>query len=880
MEYIVQQNETIEDVARKTGSSPDEIARINLLSIQGDRDLLRAGDILEVPGEADLGSPQNSSEDWRSVPGVTSQEHLDAMRRGFSGYGDWRFDTPSAPEESAIHEDFRPGRNDRILPMPRTRQATPPLQKNGVAGGRDVGPDDFIIPEDDVSDIGSSGREQEYEHHRRQASRLSDLLSMGLTGVSAEDMVGEAFVLPDGTVTEIDQGDLELLIGHGQSELMKSIFGRSSVGQRDRDMSPRRFQAGGAIAPPHDEGQRPVPSRARQPSRQQLPAMGAPLPNSGIRDKSLIQSAPRPDVKRLGSSAFQGQRGAAKKIGKMYGGRGGGTPFRAKGGIASMSKPPMGGGQNIRPQPRAMGGRPAGGGVGGQWMESFLNRRRFRGGGAVAPPGPAGATAGSSNVGAIYAQAIQRLKGQGVRGASRQSFNHGGSVGGSPNILPQTQQPQASDFSGLSARQQFNPYPQGNLGEGPLSGNAQGLAQLGRGGDSMLMHVNKNEVDQMATSVNPDTGLPEAFVFTTGAAIAGAVSLASGVIKSAMGAASKEEPVAQGPVLHPVEKKSDYVPPKDPRADSVVTPGGNGVPGRSNVPADADPPPGPVQPPPYYLSAQDGVLGGGDQKGPEGIPSFGNPPIFRRQPKVDPKKKRTYEFNEGGIVSLSGDTINTGGSGGFVPNFPTYPEQEEGPISNVSPYAGGMAQSAVGAGITGDIGDPSPVRSYQSPPRRYVPEDTRPWPLGPAEVSIGGSSATLPGMFPGMYRTPTEIPGHPEITGFGGQRGPGVGGLASLYNRQLGRGQRGRKLPKGWNYRISVPATTREPGGTLYDPSRGFSSYRDRFKTYKHAMRRARRARKVSNRDLISSAGKNRQSRRLAKQEARRINRTPLWEVT
>jgi hypothetical protein len=49
---------------------------------------------------------------------------------------------------------------------------------------------------------------------------------------------------------------------------------------------------------------------------------------------------------------------------------------------------------------------------------------------------------------------------------------------------------------------------------------SQGLASLGRNGDSMLMHVNPTEVAGLQSlamaqggslTINPDTGLPEAF---------------------------------------------------------------------------------------------------------------------------------------------------------------------------------------------------------------------------------------------------------------------------------------------------------------------------------------------------------------------------------
>lgn len=48
-------------------------------------------------------------------------------------------------------------------------------------------------------------------------------------------------------------------------------------------------------------------------------------------------------------------------------------------------------------------------------------------------------------------------------------------------------------------------------------GKARELAKKGRYGDSMLMHVNPLEVAMLAKTgritINPDTGMPEAFFF-------------------------------------------------------------------------------------------------------------------------------------------------------------------------------------------------------------------------------------------------------------------------------------------------------------------------------------------------------------------------------
>ena len=77
---------------------------------------------------------------------------------------------------------------------------------------------------------------------------------------------------------------------------------------------------------------------------------------------------------------------------------------------------------------------------------------------------------------------------------------------------------------------EFNPYsgiPQargvaavaegGSIDEAPLSPMADELASRGRYGDNMLLHVRPDEIQGLASlgtlTINPDTGLPEAFSF-------------------------------------------------------------------------------------------------------------------------------------------------------------------------------------------------------------------------------------------------------------------------------------------------------------------------------------------------------------------------------
>jgi hypothetical protein len=97
---------------------------------------------------------------------------------------------------------------------------------------------------------------------------------------------------------------------------------------------------------------------------------------------------------------------------------------------------------------------------------------------------------------------------------------------------------------------EFNPYsgiPQargvaavaegGSIDEAPLSPMADELASRGRYGDSMLLHVRPDELQGLASlgtlTINPDTGLPEAFSFKSllpaVGAIAGSILLGPGI---------------------------------------------------------------------------------------------------------------------------------------------------------------------------------------------------------------------------------------------------------------------------------------------------------------------------------------------------------------
>jgi hypothetical protein len=344
----------------------------------------------------------------------------------------------------------------------------------------------------------------------------------------------------------------------------------------------KNFQLGGSV-------QNQMPQQ--KPGGQKLPMMGSKLPDSGMRNKNLIQSAPQKSVSKMPAGAMQAQKGAAKRFGKTYGQGGKGSPLRPKSG-GPPGRPPMPGGPNMPGQMPGgkppMQGRPQDGGSGSQWMDKFLSRRQFRQGGPVPSPQQGGQAPSSTQ--SLYANAMRRVQGGEDR---KRRFAAGGSV------APLPVSPQASGLGGFQQRQQQMapqiPYAQGNLGQGPQSQNAQGLASLGRGGDTMLMHVNKGEVNQMGASINPETGLPEAFAFLAALpAILGAVSSIGGIVGGAMGGGGGGGQAA--PAAPPPVQKAPYKEPADPRQPAAPTPGAPppgiapaGPPGSANLAPTAPP---------------------------------------------------------------------------------------------------------------------------------------------------------------------------------------------------------------------------------------------------------------------------------------------------
>ena len=405
-------------------------------------------------------------------------------------------------------------------------------------------------------------------------------------------------------------------------------------------MKMNRFQVGGEVEQVQTKKPSPDPT---------LPIMGQrAIPDSGMKDKNFIQNAPTPSVGKMPAGAMQSQKRSAKNIGRRYSQGGGKRMMRPQGGIASMQSPPSPGGRPAGPVPgqQAQPQQPSGG-AGGQWLNSFIEKRRFAAGGGVPQQQ---AVAPQSSVSDIYQRTLENLRSGGLRGAGAQpaqQFFGGGSI-----PLPQSQQPQSPGLGEFHSRQQslepVNPYPQGQLGQGPLNQTAEGLASLGRGGDSMLMHVNKDEVNQMATSINPQTGLPEAYWQAIGAVLQG---IGGGI--SAAGEHG-EGPAVPNPAA---PQKGPLAPPQDPRSKASVRedPPAGGVPGKvdhQKAPAPAVPQPAPVASPVQnpFSGREPFKEALGDRysnyaSGDKGIISI--PETFRRK-----ERRGMKPFREGGLALL------------------------------------------------------------------------------------------------------------------------------------------------------------------------------------------------------------------------------------
>ena len=452
----------------------------------------------------------------------------------------------------------------------------------------------------------------------------------------------------------------------------------------------KRFQMGGRVgAQPPAQG--PVP----QSQKQKLPIMGSPIQDSGIRKQSLVQAKP-PMKMSQAPGGPQAQKKSFGNIRKNFGrptGPGMMKPHRPGAGSAKMIKPqPRPGGPGMPP----MGpGSPKGGpqkqpvgGPGSQWMDGFLRKRQFQGGGSVGRPAP-GAQSGAAQA---YGQAMQKIRSQGLRGGAQQPrfqmgspqgmpggprgpagprFSQGGMVG-PPDIVPH-QAPHGEGLDEFRNRQQsllpINPHPQGELGVGPHNDQAEGLASFGRGGDSMLMHVNKDEVNQMATSINPKTGLPEALPFLAALpAIMSVVTAVGGLVGSFVGGGKEEKGGGQMAGAPAPVQKGEYRSPEDPMDkrreqgapnprpnESARLPSGE-VAGRMKMPTQE------TQAPVGAPAAQPQELDVQEPK-ESGIPSLSR--MTNMPPSIDPrqnmKKKKPTAYYRGGLAGIQGEATPPSG---------------------------------------------------------------------------------------------------------------------------------------------------------------------------------------------------------------------------
>jgi len=447
-----------------------------------------------------------------------------------------------------------------------------------------------------------------------------------------------------------------------------------------------RYQEGGEVESPYAD-RRPSP-KPRQKG-ESLPIMGSPTPDSGIRRKNLIQSKAPMKMSQAPGGA-QAQKKSVGNIRKNFGKATGpgmmGRPGAGKG-SARMVKP-----QAAPPGmkgPQQPGQKPPVGGPGSQWMEGFLSKRQFLGGGPVrkatpnvSKPAP-GMGSSASN---LYNQAMGKIKSQGLRasgsgglqqpkfdmGASpnspqpRVGLREGGRVG-PPDVIdyqPASSLPDEQGLGQFRDRQQsllpINPHPQGELGVGPHNGQAEGLASFGRGGDSMLMHVNKDEVNQMATSINPKTGLPEAIAFLAALpAIMSVVGTVASTVGGIVGGGSKGEG-GQMAQPHAPPQKAPRVPAVDPLDkrreegaqgprpnESPRLPGGD-VPGRTAMPSSGETSPPPVQPQPD-LTVQEPEA---DLTGIASVPSMTGLPSYAESRGKKKKKQKALSFRSGGLANF------------------------------------------------------------------------------------------------------------------------------------------------------------------------------------------------------------------------------------
>jgi LysM repeat protein len=455
-----------------------------------------------------------------------------------------------------------------------------------------------------------------------------------------------------------------------------------------------RYQEGGEVQSPYVD-RRPAPKPRRK--EEALPIMGSPTPDSGIRRKNLIQSKAPTKMSQTPGGA-QAQKKSFGNIRKNFGKATGpgmmGRPGAGKN-AARMVKPQAG--AAARPSaagmkgPQQPGQKPPVGGPGSQWMEGFLSKRQFLGGGPVRKATP-NVSSPAPNMGSsasnLYSQAMEKIKSQGLRASGNgglqqpkfqmggpgipqaptgAGFNKGGRVG-PPDVIDYQSpivEPQPQGLDQFRQRQSslspINPYPQGELGSGPHNGRAEGLASFGRGGDSMLMHVNKDEVNQMATSINPKTGLPEAFAFL---AALPAIMSVIGTVASTVGGmvgGGKEGGGGQTVQPHSPPQKAPRVPAIDPldkrreegaqgpRPDASPRLPGGDVPGRTVMPsAEQQPSAAPIQPQPDLTVQKPDS----DPTGIASVPSMTGLPSYADARGMKKKKQKALSFRSGGLANF------------------------------------------------------------------------------------------------------------------------------------------------------------------------------------------------------------------------------------
>ena len=238
------------------------------------------------------------------------------------------------------------------------------------------------------------------------------------------------------------------------------------------------------------------------------PIAGSPMPNSGIRNKTMGNVFP--DKDDPSPKQFSGRQAASKRMK--------GLPSRSPLG-------PITGGQGPKPQQPKPGQRP--GQQPGQQQE-------------VNP--------GDRWMGELWQGLTLNEQPQG-------GFAMGGAVGGTsapnPGMDLYNQATQELESGGVSG------YAQGGMveqsGESDLVGKSREIASKGRHGDTILMHINPAELGGLQSllgpiTINPETGNPEALAWfaalvpmlaSLGSTIAaGASAAATGIAAGATAAAS------------------------------------------------------------------------------------------------------------------------------------------------------------------------------------------------------------------------------------------------------------------------------------------------------------------------------------------------------